>query len=90
MIKPRKTFHFKPPNQIKEDSMDGLTSMGVHNSIFNITEQNNKLELQKNPDSKNGSISYEKVRDEIERDLEITDNTATVLQDDIIGPNIIG
>ena len=38
MIKPRETFHFTPPFQIKGDWMIGLTSLEVYNSIFNITE----------------------------------------------------
>ena len=43
MIKPRKTFHFNPPLEVKEDWMIGLTSWEVYNSIFNITEK--KIEL---------------------------------------------
>ena len=66
-----------------------LTVLEVYNSIFNITEQTNKLKLYKLPDEKPGGVSYEKVRDEIERDLDISDITATDLQDDIIGPNFI-
>ena len=89
MIKPRETFHFKPPIQVKGDWMIGLTDLEVYNSIFNITEQNNKFELYKFPDEKSGGISYIKVRDEIERDLDISDITAADLQDDIIAPNII-
>ena len=83
MIKPRETFHFNPPIQIKGDRMIGLTSLVVHNSIFNITKENNKFELYKIPDEKSGSVSYEKVRDEIEKDLGISVNTATDLQDEI-------
>ena len=41
------------------------------------------------PDSKLGGISYEKVWDENEKDLGITDITATDLQDYIIGPIIL-
>ena len=89
MTKPRKTFHFNPPIQTKEDWMLGLVELEVYNSIFNITEQNNKFELYKFPDEKSGGISYEKVSDEIEKDLDISDITATDLQDDKIGPNII-
>ena len=89
MIKPRKTFHFKPPNQIKGDWMIGLTDLEVYNSIFNITEENNKFKLYKFPDEKAGGISYTKVRDEIEKDLDIEDITATDLEDDIIAPIII-
>ena len=47
MVKPRETFHFKPPIQIKSDWMIGLTDLEVYNSIFNITEENNKFELYK-------------------------------------------
>ena len=89
MIKPRETFHFKPPVQIKGDCMIGLTDLEVYISIFNITEENNKLQLYKFPDEKAGGISYTKVRDEIEKDLDISDITATDLQDDIIAPIII-
>ena len=69
--------------------MLGLIDLEVYNSIFNITKENNKFELYKFPDEKSGGISYIKVRDEIERDLGISDITATDLQDDIIGPIII-
>ena len=89
MIKPRETFHFKPPIQIQGDWMIGLTDLEVYNSIFNITEENNKFELYKFPDEKAGGVTYEKVRDEIESDLDIEDITAEDLQDDIIGPIII-
>ena len=89
MIKPRETFHFKPPIQINGDWMIGLTDLEVYNSIFNITEENNKFELYKFPDEKAGGVTNEKVRDEIEKDLDIEDITAEDLQDDIIGPIII-
>ena len=83
MIKPRQTFHFNPPIQVKEDWMLGLVDLEVYNSIFNITEENNNFELYIFPDEKAGGISYTKVRDEIERDLDISDITAADLQDDI-------
>ena len=89
MIKPRETFHFNPPIQVKEDWMLGLVDLEVYNSIFNITEENNKFKLYKFPDEKAGGNSYTKVRDEIERDLDIEDITAADLQDDIIAPIII-
>ena len=89
MIKPRETFHFKPPIQVKGDWMIGLVDLEVYNSIFNITEEINKFKIYKFPDEKAGGISYTKVRDEIEKDLGIEDMTATDLQDDIIGPIII-
>ena len=69
--------------------MIGLMSSEVYNSIFNITEHNNKFELYKFPDEKTAGISYKKVRDEIEKDLDISNITAADLQDDLIGPIII-
>ena len=89
MNKSRETFHFKPPIQVKGDGMIGLTDLEVYNSIFNITEENNKFTLYKFPDEKAGGITYTKVRDEIEKDLDISDITATDLQGDIIAPIII-
>ena len=89
MIKPKETFHFNPPIQIKEDWMIGLTDLEVYKSIFNITEENNNFELYIFPDEESGGVSYEKVRDDIERDLDISYITAADLQDDIIAPIII-
>ena len=89
MIKQRETFQFNTPNHIKGDWNLGLTDLEVYNSTFNISKHNDKFELYKFPDEKSGGITYEKVTDEIERDLDISDNTATDLQDDIIGPIII-
>ena len=71
----RETFHFKPPIQVKGDWMIGLVDLEVYNSIFNITEENNKFELYEFPDEKSGSISNTKVRDQIEKDLDISDIT---------------
>ena len=89
MIKPRKTFHFNPPIRVKGDWMIGLVNLEVYNSLFNITEENNKFKLYKFPDEKTGGITYTKVRDENERDLDISEITDEDLQDDIIAPNII-
>ena len=88
MIRPRQTFHFNPPIQTKEDWMLELLDLEVYNSIFNITEENNRFQLYKFPDEKAGGVTYEKVRDEIEKDLDIEDITAADLQDEIIGPII--
>ena len=89
MIKPRETFLFKPPIQVKGDWMIGLVDLEVYNSIFNITEGNKKIELYKFRDEKSGGVTYEKVRDEIEKDLDIEDITAADLQDETIAPIII-
>ena len=66
--------------------MDDRINESRNSSIFNITEENNKLEIYKFPDEKLGGVSYEKIRDEIERDLDFSDITHTDLQADIIGP----
>ena len=89
MNKSKECFHFRPPIQVEGDWMIGLTDLEVYNSIFNITEENNKFELYKFPDEKACGVTYEKVRDEIEKDLDIEDITVEDLQDDIIGPIII-
>ena len=89
MIKQRETFLFNPSVEIKEDWMIGLTILEVYNSIFNKTDWNNKFELYKFPDEMIGGVSYEKVRGQLEKDLEVSDNTDTQLQDDIIGLMII-
>ena len=89
MNKSREIFHFSPPIQVKGDWMIGLVDLEVYNSIFNITEENNKFELYKFPDEKAGGVTYEKVRDEIEKDLDIEDITAADLQDEIIAPFIV-
>ena len=89
MIKPREIFHFTPPVQIKGDWRIGFTDLEVYNSIFNIKEENKKFKLYKYPDEKSGGITYEKVRDEIERDLDNSDITAADSHDDLIAPNII-
>ena len=88
MIKPKEIFHFNQPIQVK-DWMLGLTDLEVYNSIFNKTAENKKFKLYNFPDEKDGGFSYEKIRDEIERDLLISDITAVGLQDDIIGPFVI-
>ena len=89
MIKPRETFHFNPPIQIKGDWMIRLTDPEVYKSIFNITEEDKKFELYKNPHSKIGGVSYVKVRDEIEKDLDFSEIKASDLKDEIIAPIII-
>ena len=89
MNKSRETFHFRPSIQLQGFSILGLVDLEVYNSIFNITEENNKFELYKFPDEKAGGVTYEKVRDEIEKDLDISDLTAADLQDEIMAPIII-
>ena len=68
--------------------MLGLVDWEVYNSIFNITKQKNKIEFFRFPDERVGGVSYEKVRDEIEKDLDISNVTDSGLQDEIISPII--
>ena len=69
--------------------MLSLTGLELYNSIFNITEENNKFKLYKFPDEKSGGISYIKVKDEIQNDLDVSDITIIDLEDNIIVPIII-
>ena len=86
MIKPREIFHFKPPIQIQGDWMIGLTDLEVYNSIFNITEENNKFELYRDLTAKFGFLE---LKDELEEILNIPHITIEHLDDEILGPRII-
>ena len=88
MIKPRETFHFKPPIEIKGDWMIGLTDLEVYNSIFNITEENNKFEIYRDTTNKFGFLE---LKDELEEILNISHIHITIehLDDKILGPRII-
>ena len=89
LTRSRKTFHFNPPISIERSWMIGLTSLEVYNSILNITEKSNKFELYTFLVPKTGGVTYEKVRDETEKDLDISNITATDLQNEKIGPIFI-
>ena len=85
-IKPRETFRFKPYIQTKGDWMVGLMDLEKCNSIFNITEENNKSELfTDNFDE----CSFEELKDELEEIFNNSDITPYHLQHEIIGPGII-
>ena len=86
MIKPRETFHFKPPIQIQGDWMIGLTNLEVYNSIFNITEENNKFELCRDTSDKFGFLE---LKDELEEILIISHITNEHLADEVLGSRII-
>ena len=45
LTKPRKTLHFQPFISIVGSWMLGLMNLEIYNSVFNITEENNKFEL---------------------------------------------
>ena len=86
MIKPKETFHFRPPIQVKGDWMIGLIDLEVYNSIFNITEENNKFDIYRDTSKPFGFIE---LKDELEEILNIPHITSHHLQDAKIGPLII-
>ena len=86
MIQSKQTLHFEPPIPIQGFWIISLTDLEVYNSIFNRKTTNEKLKLYKFPDEKAGGFSYEKIRDEIEKDSDISDITASDLQHEKIAP----
>ena len=67
--------------------MIGLVDLEVYNSTFNITKENNKLELYTNTFDE---FSYSELEDEIEENLGISNITDNHLEDETIAPRIIG
>ena len=86
MLKPRETFHFKPPIQIKGDWMLGLIDLEVYNSVFNITKENNKCELYTDTFDE---FSFTELKDELEKLLNIPNITDEHLKHEIAAPRII-
>ena len=82
MIEPRESFHFKPPIQVKGDWMLGLVNLEVYNSIFNITEKNNKFELYRDMSARFGFLD---LKDELEEILNISHITDDHLNDEVLG-----
>ena len=66
LIKPKETFYFNQPIQIKEDWMIGLTSLEVYNSIFHINTTNNKFQLFTDTFDE---FSFEELKDELQEML---------------------
>ena len=85
MTKSKETFRFNPPIQIKRDWMIGLTSLEVYNSVYNITEENNKFELYRDSSYKFGFLE---LRDELEEIPNISHISQEHPDDEIIGPRI--
>ena len=84
--KPREIFHFTPPMEIKEDWMLGLVDLEVYNSIFNITEENNKFELYRDTSDKFGFLELKVELEEIPNNSHITSEH---LDDEVLGPRIV-
>ena len=87
LIKPRETFHFIPPIQVNGDWMISLIDLEVYNSIFVITEENNKFEHY--IDNFDEFFSYTELKDEIAEILRISAKTPYHLQHETIAPLII-
>ena len=87
MIKPRKTFHFNPPIQIKGDWMIELVSLELYNSIFDITEENIKFELCTG--YLEDEFSYTQLKDKVAEVLGLSDITPEELEHEIFGPKYI-
>ena len=85
MDKSRQTFHLNPPLQTKGDWMIGLVDLEVYNSIFNITEENNKFELYRDSSNK---FEFLELKDELEEILNISHITNEHLDDEVLGPRI--
>ena len=86
MIKPKETFHFKLPIQVKGDWMLGLVNLEVYNSIFNISEKNNKFELYRDMSAKFG---FSELKVELEEILYISHITDDHFNDEVLGQRII-
>ena len=86
MTKPTERFHFKPSIQVKENWMLGLVDLEVYNSIFNITEENNKFEIYGDTPTK---IQFLDLKDELEEILGIPHITRDHLLDDETASRII-
>ena len=85
MLKPRETFHFKPPIHTRGSWMLGLIDLEVYNSIFNITKENNKFELYTDTFDE---FSFLELRDEVEEILNISEITGDHLEDETLAPRI--
>ena len=66
--------------------MIGLTSLEVNNSVFSITERNNKFELYRDSSIKFGFLE---LKDELEEILNISHIMQKHLEDEILGALII-
>ena len=86
MNKSRETFHFSQPIKIQGNWMIGLTDLEVYNSIFNITEENNKFEIYRDTPTK---FQFLDLKDELEEIFGIPHITREHLLDDETASRII-
>ena len=86
MLKYRETIHFFPHISIKGVWMLGLASLEVYNFTFDITQENNKLELYTDPFG--SDISDPELKDKVAEVLGIPDISFKGLEHELYGPNI--
>ena len=67
--------------------MIAVINLEVYNSIFNITEENNKFELYTHPLDE--EFSYAQMKDDIAEVLGLSDISPEDSKHEIHGPNII-
>ena len=64
MVRPKQTFHFDEDLIIPEKWLMGLVNLQVYNTVYNITERNNKLSHYI-PGYKYESVDISKLRNKI-------------------------
>ena len=89
LVKSRESFSFYPPIQIEGSWMIGLINLGVYNSIFNITNKNNKFELYSENIQDVEEITFENSKDLIAKNLDVSNIEDNDLLDDMIGDIIV-
>ena len=82
----REKFLFNPPIMVEGSWMLGLTNLEVYQPIFNVTEENSKLELYT---SKSDEFSFEELKEELDEFLSISDVTPSQIQHEITSHRII-
>ena len=85
MLKSKEIIHFIPPIQTKGDWMMGLIDLEVYNSIFNITKENNKIELYTDTFDE---FSFPELKDDVEEILNISNITDDHLEDETLALRI--
>ena len=81
-----RNIYFISSISIERSWMTRLKGLEVYNSIFKITEENNKFEFH--TDNFN-EFSFTESKDELEETLSFSDITPQHLQHEIIGPRFI-
>ena len=66
--------------------MIDVLSREVYNSMFNVTEENNKFEIYRDTFDE---LSFDELKDELEEILNISDITPSRLQHEKKGPRIV-